>query len=136
VLDMDNINEVIETISIGLFIASFLLNTYRVPNAIDLCHECLRVFKNHAGILEDELAILISKAVYRTKFKAYYLIDDYTNAIKCGTELYNILRTRGERTEECAVSIVRTGDTVPQSKKIHRSKGNIRESPSYQHSNR
>ena len=61
VLDMDNINEVIETISIGLFIASFLLNTYRVPNAIDLCHECLRVFKNHAGILEDELAILITR---------------------------------------------------------------------------
>lgn len=105
VRDMDNINEVIEAISIGLFVAIFLLNTCRVPKAIDLCIECLCMFKNQAGIFEDELAKLICKTVYWTMFRAYYLMDDYTNALKCGTKLHEILRKCGERTEECAVSI-------------------------------
>ena len=38
-------------------------------------------------------------------FRAYYLINDYTNAIKCGTKLHEILRKCGEKPEECAVSI-------------------------------
>ena len=102
---MDNINEVIEVISIGLVVAGFLLNTGRALKATELCNECLCVFKNQAGLREDELAKLIRKAVYWTMFKAYCLIDDHTNAIKCGTKLHDILIKRGERTEECAVSI-------------------------------
>ena len=102
---MDNANEVIEAISIGLVVASFLLNTCRVPKATELCNECLCMFKNQADITDDKLANLVCKAVYWIMFKAYCLIDDYSNAIKCGTKLHDILHKCGERTEECVVSI-------------------------------
>ena len=102
---MDNITEVIQAISIGLVVARFLLNTFRGPKAIELCNDCLSMFQNQADIIEEELAIVICKTVYQNMFRACYLIDDYTNAIKCGTKLHEILRKCGEKPEECAVSI-------------------------------
>lgn len=105
VLDMDNINEVIEAITIGLVVASFLLNTSRGPKAIELCKECLSMFQNQASIIEEEVAKLICKSIHCTMFRVYYLIDDCTNAINCGTKLHEIFRKCGERPEECAISI-------------------------------
>ena len=97
---MDDTEEVMQVICIGLVVATFLLNTGRVLKAIELCKECL-IFLTNGVLKKDERAVnVFSKVIYQGMFKAYYLLPDYTNAIKYAKKLLVIYRKCGETAEE------------------------------------
>ena len=52
---MNNVDEVIQVISIGLILAGFLLNTRRFLKSIELCEECLLILKDKAGTIDEKL---------------------------------------------------------------------------------
>ena len=109
VLDMYNVNEVIQVISIGLIVASILINTNRFLRAIELCKECLLILKEKAGIKDKKLSKLFYKRIYFTMWRACSVSSDNTNAIKYAEKLLQIYRESGERLEECKLSIELTG---------------------------
>ena len=90
---MNNMDEVLQAISIGLIVAYFLLNTNRVLKSIEICKECLAISKQKAGFKDDKLTKLLCKRVYLIMSNAYRAINDITNAIKCARE-------SGEKLEE------------------------------------
>ncbi|XP_020627208.1 tetratricopeptide repeat protein 28-like [Orbicella faveolata] len=102
---MNNAGEVIAVISIGLLVASFLLNTSRYITAIELCKECLFILKDRAAITADKLSKSFYKGIYFTMWKACSLISDNTNAIKYAEKLLQIYHENGERLEECELSL-------------------------------
>ena len=102
---MNNRDEVIQVISIGLIVAGFLLNTSRFQKAIELCKECLFILKDRAGIKDEKLTKSFHKRIYFTLWKACSRISDNTNAIIYADKLLQIYRERGERLEECKLSI-------------------------------
>ena len=102
---MNNVDEVIQVILIGLTVASFLLNTNRFLKAIELCKECLFILKDGAGIKEEKLSKSFYKGIYFIMWKACSLISDYTNAIKYAESILQICHENGERLEECELSL-------------------------------
>ena len=102
---MNNIEEVIQVISIGLIVACFLLNTRCCLKAIELCKECLFILKNKAVINDEELARIIYKSIYSIMFQAYSLISDHSNAIEYGEKILHILRECGGSSDECNLSM-------------------------------
>ena len=101
---MNDKDEVIQAISIGLIVAYFLLNTNRVLKSIGICKECLAIFKQKAGIKDDKLANSLCKMVYWIMSKAYCVINDNTNAIKCTKTILQIYRKSGEKLAEYELS--------------------------------
>ncbi len=93
---MNDVVEAIEAIFIGLIVAKFLLNTCRGLKAVELCDECLLILNNKSGIKEEKLTKLIYNATYLILFEAYYHINDYTNAIKYGSQILQVHRERSE----------------------------------------
>ena len=102
---MNNVDEVIQVILIGLTVASFLLNTNRFLKAIELCKECLFILKDGAGIKKEKLSKLFYKGIYVIMWKACSLISDNTNTIKYAESILQICHENGERLEECELSI-------------------------------
>ena len=102
---MNNVEEVIQAISIGLIVAGFLLSTSRFLKAIELCKECLFILGNRAGIKDQKLSKSFYKMIYFTMWKASCLISDDTNAIKYAENILQIYRESGERLEERKLSI-------------------------------
>ena len=98
---MNNIEDILQAICIGLAVATFLLNTGRGLKAIEVCKECL-IFVNNVvpKKKEEQFVKLVSTAIYKTIFMAYCLISDYTNAIKYGGQLLDIYLERGETRED------------------------------------
>ncbi|XP_078352769.1 uncharacterized protein LOC144637579 [Oculina patagonica] len=101
---MSNTDAVIQAISIGLIVASFLLYSCRVQKAIELCKECLFLLKNQV-VKEENITKLFYKVVYSKLLQAYCLMTDYTNATKYAKKLIHIHRECGERHKECWLSI-------------------------------
>ena len=104
VADMNNMDEVIQAISTSLIVAYFLLNTNRVLKSIELCKECLVIFKQRAGIRNDELAKSLHKGIYLMMSNAYRAINDNTSAIKYTEKILQIYRGSGEKLQERALS--------------------------------
>ncbi|XP_020609489.1 tetratricopeptide repeat protein 28-like isoform X1 [Orbicella faveolata] len=102
--DMNSTDEVIQVISIGLIVASFLLYTGRVPKAIKLCKECFYLLTN-TGAKDENLTRFFYKVIYSKLLQAHSLIKDYTNVIKYATNLVRIHHECGERQKECWLSI-------------------------------
>ena len=102
---MNNTDEVIQAISIGLVVASFLLYSSRVPRAIELCKECLFLLKSKGLKAEEKLSNLFYKVVYSKLLQAHCLRTDYTNATKYAKKLIQTHRECGERHKECWLSI-------------------------------
>ena len=102
---MNNVDEVIQVILIGLTVASFLLNTNRFLKVIELCKECLFILKDGAGIKKEKLSKLFYKGIYVIMWKASSLISDNTNTIKYAESILQICHENGERLEECELSI-------------------------------
>ena len=69
VFEMNNVDEVIQVISIGLIVAGFLLNTNRLLKAIELCKECLFILKDRAGLKDEKLTKSFYKRIYFTMWK-------------------------------------------------------------------
>ena len=103
---MDKEVERAHTIFVGTNIASFLVNTNRVPEAVELCKECLTLLNSKDLVKENEFVKIVYPVLYLTMFKGYLFIRDYTRAIECGTKLLVILRgCVKERTAEGVVAI-------------------------------
>ena len=99
--EMNNLDYVFQVICVGSAIATFLLNTGRAVKAIEVCKECLILLNNEVLRKKEEKFVnLATSAIYTIIFIAYYLIPDYTNAIKHGNRLLDIYRKCG-RTGEC-----------------------------------
>ena len=104
VFDMNGVDEVIQVITIGLIIASFLLNTNRCLKAIEICKECLRILEDTARLKDEEISKLFYKWIHFSMWKAYRIINDNANAIECEEKLLQIHRESGERLEEYKLS--------------------------------
>ena len=104
VFDMNNVDDVIQVISIGLMVAVFLLNTSRFLKAIELCKECLFILKDRAGIKDEKLSKSFYKRIYLLMWKACNRICDNTRAIKYAEKLLLIYRESGERLKEMNLS--------------------------------
>ena len=102
---MNNTDEFIQVISIGLIVASFLLYTSRVPRAIELCQECFYLLTNTGGI-DENITRVYYKVIYSKLLQAYSLLRDYKNMIKYASNLVRIHHECGERQKECWLSII------------------------------
>ena len=97
---MNNQTDILQAISIGLVIASFLLNTGRGLKAIEVCKECLTFLNSEERKSGEERFNLINISIYQIVFKAYYIIPDYTRALIYGRELLEIYHECGETNQE------------------------------------
>ena len=113
---MNNMDEVLQAISIGLIVAYFLLSTNRVLKSIEICKECLVIFKHKAGIKDDKLSKLLHKSVYLIMWKAYRTINDNTNSIKYAKQILQIYRDTGEKLAEYNLSFALANMHFDQSK--------------------
>ena len=101
---MNDRDEVIQATSIGLIVAYFLLNTNRVLKSIDICKECLAIFKQKTGIKDDKLSKSLCKMVYLIMSNAYLAINDNTNAITYAKKILQINHESGEKLAEYKLS--------------------------------
>jgi len=62
---MNNADEVIQVISIGIIVASFLLNSSRYLKTIDLCKECLFILKERAVVIDETFTKLFYKLFHK-----------------------------------------------------------------------
>ncbi len=102
---MDNIDEIIQAIAIGLAVAMFLINTGHAIKAIELCKESLVLVSAIAMRIEKQFGKFIYKRIYNTMFNAYCRIHDNTNAITYGSKLLNMFREHGVTVNEGRLSI-------------------------------
>ena len=104
VFDMNSVEEVIQVISIGLIVASFLLNTNRFLRAIELCKECLFILKDRVSIKDQKLGQSLYMRIYLIIWEACNRTNDKTNALKYAEKLLQIYRESGETLEEYKLS--------------------------------
>ena len=104
-LNMNNIDEVLQAIYIGLIVAYFLLNTNRVLKSIEICKECLDILRRRAGIKDDKFAKSLYKRVYLVMSKAYRAINDNTDAMKYAEKILQIYRETGQKLAEYKLSL-------------------------------
>ena len=97
---MNNIDDILQAISIGLVVASFLLNTGRAQKATKVCKECLIFLNNKVLKTEGEISNLLHISIYHTIFRAYCLIPDHTKAQIYGRKLLDIYRMCGKKDRE------------------------------------
>jgi len=102
---MNNIEDILQVICIGLAVVTFLLNTGRGLKAIEVCKECLIFLNNEVPKKEYKYFNLVNIAIYRALFRAYCLVTDYTNATKYGWKLLHIYRECGETTNEGIITL-------------------------------
>ena len=103
---MDNIEEIMQAISIVFVVGIFLCNTSRGIKAIELCKEGLVLLNNKALEKEKHLSNFFFKRIYFAMFETYYRNHDYKNAAQYGRKLLVILRQCGETVIEGMISIV------------------------------
>jgi len=94
----------LEAIYIGLVVATFLLNTGRASQTIEVCKEIL-FFLNQPLNIVEQITKRIYGAIYRTMFYAYCRVSDNTNAITYGKTLLTIYRDCGDRVQEKIISM-------------------------------
>ena len=95
-----NTSEILDAVWMSIVVANFLVNTYRVERAIELCKECLIILSNKAVITETKLIQTHFELLYAILFKGYEVISDFTNAIRYGRKLLAIHSNKSERAME------------------------------------
>ena len=95
---MNETGEVIQSVLIGLVVASFFLKTCRVLQIIGFCKKCL-VCKHNRGIIHRIL--IWSKALHLAMFDIYCLISEDSSAIEYGKRLLHTLHSYDEKSLEC-----------------------------------
>ena len=101
---MDNTEEIISTIFIGTFVATFLRNTSRVLQALQLCKECLILLNKKSLAKEKKIVELAYTGIYLSLFETYCLLNDHTSGIECGRKLLHFLRVLGIKSQEGQVT--------------------------------
>ena len=97
---MDDITDVSLAFCIGTLVAAFLLATNRVPKALQIFKECLKLLNNKAFRSEKDFVRSMTRGVYVQMFNGYRLISDHKSAIECGEKLLVLLRGSGDRESE------------------------------------
>ena len=113
---MNNVDEVIQVITIGLVVAGFLLNTNRYLKTIQLCKECLPILNDRAAIVDEKFTKSLYKRIYFTLWEACSILGDNSSAIRYAENILQIHRESGERLEECTLSIDLAGMLLLQRK--------------------
>ncbi|XP_078370427.1 uncharacterized protein LOC144654214 isoform X1 [Oculina patagonica] len=93
---MDNVEEILQAVFIGIAVATVLLQTYRYSNAIELFSECLVLLKRYSTKLEKEKLIEHYALVYQRLFNLYCLVGDYKNAVDSGEEGIHVCSEIGD----------------------------------------
>ena len=102
---MVNIQDIIETILVGLAVAAFLQNTERNLQAIKLCNECLILLDNIALAIADQFTNFLYRNIYVVMFNAYLFLCDYKNAERQARKLLPIFRDSGDKRQEGTLSL-------------------------------
>ena len=97
---MSNTEEIVQTIFIGTWAATFLRNTSRVLQAIKLFEECLILVKNKGLGKAKEFVELAYRSIYLSLFETYCLVNDHTSAIECGEKVLHFLSGCGKKSQE------------------------------------
>ena len=71
---MNDFEEIIQAIYIGVVVATFLYMTGRARKAIELCKESLVLLNNKALEKEEQFAKFLYAAIYKVLFAAYHHI--------------------------------------------------------------
>ncbi|KAJ7326099.1 hypothetical protein OS493_027949 [Desmophyllum pertusum] len=106
---MDNVEEILQALFIGIAVASVLLQTYRYSKAIELFSECLVLLKKHSTKLKKEKLNEIYALVYRRLFSLYCLVGNYKNAIQSGEKALPLYHQIGD-SESAAGLLDKIGD--------------------------
>ena len=94
---MDNLEQLVDALCIGVGVAGLLLNTNRVEKAIQVYKECLTLLNKKALEKEKEFVELTTEVIYFPLIIAYRLMNISASAIECGRELMAIQRRTGKR---------------------------------------
>ena len=103
---MDNITQVITTICIGSVVATFLRNTGRALQAIELYKECLIPLVNIKPRFEEDRFTQLNRAFNVVIFKAYYEMCHYTSAERYARELLDMCHDSGDTDKDGWLSFV------------------------------
>ena len=90
---MNDVEEILQAIFIGLAVANFLFNIGRGSKAVELCKESLVLLNHNALIIEKQLGQFIYKMIYYAMFNEYRRVRDHTNALACGRKLLAFIRS-------------------------------------------
>ena len=93
---MDNEEEILQALVIGITVASLLLHTYRYSKAIELFKECLVLLKEHSSKVKEEKRNKLYTLVYHGLFDLFCLVGDYENAIYNGDKAIPLYQQIGE----------------------------------------
>ncbi len=93
---MDNVEEILQALFIGIAVASVLLHTHRYSKAIELFSECLVLLKKHSSKLKEGIRNTLYALVYQRLFNLYCLVNDYKNAIHSGEQALLLYHEIGE----------------------------------------
>ena len=91
--------EILQTIRIGVVVATFLFNTGRIIKAVDIFNECLVLLNGKALETIKKLTPTVIY-VYNKLLDGYTLMYDHNRAIECGKKLHVILHNSGLKEEE------------------------------------
>ncbi|CAH3176196.1 unnamed protein product [Porites evermanni] len=94
---MNNLEQLVDALCIGVGVAALLLNTNRVEKAIQVYKECVLLLNNKALEKEKEFVELTTYVIYFPMIIAYRLMNNPASAIECGRELMAIQRRTGKR---------------------------------------
>ena len=92
---MDNVEEILQVVVIGVAVASFLLQTCRYTKAIELFHECLCLLQEHSKLKTNKLNEFRA-LIYCNLFKVFFLVGDYETAIHNGEKAFPLYEQMGD----------------------------------------
>ena len=92
---MDNVEEILQVLVIGVAVASFLLQTCRYTKAIELFRECLCLLQEHSKLKTNKLNEFRA-LIYCNLFKVFFLVGDYENAIHNGEKAFPLYEQIGD----------------------------------------
>ena len=96
---MDNVDEILLAVLIGIGVAHYLLNTFSIQRAIEVFKECLVLLNNKA--VEKQMNLIKYKTdLYFQIFNAHLRDGDDASALESGRELLVYLRETGQREME------------------------------------
>ena len=96
---MDNVDEILLAVLIGIGVAHYLLNTFSIQRAIEVFKECLVLLNNKA--VEKQMNLVKYKTdLYFQIFNAHLRGSDDASALESGRELLVYLRETGQREME------------------------------------
>ena len=102
---MENADEVLHSLCVGMLVGCFLQNTSRVLEGIELYKECVILLNKKVLQKENKIVKSLYIGIYLHMLRGYCLIYDQTSAIECGKKLLVLLHGCGLRGLEGSVAM-------------------------------